>query len=173
VNSNASWLDVLEERYESAESGFRSALGPIRSLGVVPWEADVLRGIGLASLGLGKRPEARVALMSALEILASDPSPNAELTATLQYIAFATEPADVRPAARLAGAVAAMRHSGRLSEPLELDLRRRFEQRLIDGLGEDEWAREQAAGATLTLEEAIELGRALAAAPPETTVPSP
>ena len=110
-----------------------------------------------------------MALMSALEILAADLSPNAELTATLQYIVFATEPAELRLAARLAGAVAAIRHSGRLSEPWELELRRRFEQPLIDALGEEEWAREQAAGATLTLEEAIELARTLGAPPPETT----
>ena len=169
VSANTCWLDVLEERYEAAESGFRSVLGPIRSLGAVPWEVDVLRGIGLALLGLSNRAEARMALMSALEILAADLSPNAELTATLQYIVFATEPAELRLAARLAGAVAAIRHSGRLSEPWELELRRRFEQPLIDALGEEEWAREQAAGATLTLEEAIELARTLGAPPPETT----
>jgi predicted ATPase len=168
VKANASWLDVLEERYESAESGFRSVLGPLRRLHAVPWEVDALRGMGLALLGLGRRAEARIALMSALDILAADPSPNAELTATLQNIAFATEPADVRLAARLAGAVAAIRHSGRLSEPGELVLRPRFEQPLIDALGEDEWGREQAAGAMLTLEEAIEVARTLAATPPET-----
>lgn len=69
----------------------------------------------------------------------------------------------MRPAARLAGAVDAIRQRARLTErALELELRRRFEQPRIDALGEDEWAREQAAGATLTLEEASELARALA-----------
>ena len=169
VNSNACWLDVLEQRYEAAEAGFRRILEPVRSLGLVPWEADTLRGLGLALLGLGRRTEARTALMSALEILAADPSPNVELSATLQYIAFATEPVDLRPAARLAGSVAAVRRRGRLTEPWELELRRRFEQPLIDALGEDEWAREQAAGATLTLEEAIELARTLAVPTTDTT----
>ncbi len=47
--------------------------------------------------------------------------------------------------------------------------RRLFEQPLIDALGDEEWAREQAAGATLTLEEAITLARTLAKPTPEST----
>ena len=85
----------------------------------------------------------------------------------------ASSPADVRPAARVYGAVVAVRQSARITEQPEVqELRRRFEQPLIDALGEEEWAREQAAGATLTLDEAIELARTLATAPPETTPPS-
>jgi hypothetical protein len=45
------------------------------------------------------------------------------------------------------------------------ELRHRFEQPLIQALGEDAWAQEQAVGARLTLEEAIELARTLATAP--------
>jgi len=76
----------------------------------------------------------------------------------------------VRSAARLAGAVDAVRtKAGLTAWPGELELRRRFEQPLVDALSEDDWAREQSAGATLTIEEAIDLGRTLAAAPPETT----
>jgi predicted ATPase len=172
VDSNFGWLDLLEQRYQAAEAAFRSSLEVARRLGYDAWEADALRGLGLAVLGLGRRAEARTALLSALEILAIDPSPNLELAATLQYIALAAEPRDVRPAARVLAAVAAVRQSARLIDPpTEFDLRRRFEQSLIDAFGEDEWAREQAAGATLTLEEAIELARTLAA-PPETTTHS-
>jgi hypothetical protein len=94
--------------------------------------------------------------MSALEILAGDGGPNRDLPATLLWLALASEPADVRPAARLAGAAVAVRQSARIAEQPEVqELRRRFEQPLIDTLGEDEWAREQSAGATLTLQEAI------------------
>jgi hypothetical protein len=108
--------------------------------------------------------------MSSLEILAADASPKVDLTATLGGIALATEPADVRSAARLAGAVAAVQQHVRLTEsPTGRELRRRFEQSLIEVLGEDEWEREQAAGAGLTLEQAIELARTLAAPAPETT----
>lgn len=78
-------------------------------------------------------------------------------------------PPDVRSATRLAAAVARVRQKARLKEsPSELDLRRRFEQPLIDALGEEEWGREQAAGAKLTLEEAIELARTLAMRPEAT-----
>jgi predicted ATPase len=170
ADGNASWLDLMEQRYEAAAAGFRSVLESDRSLGHARWEANTLCGLGLALLGLGRRAEARTTLASSLEILAADPAPGVELTATLLWTALAAEPGDARSAARLVGAVAALRESARLTGwPGELELRRRFEQPLIDALGEDEWAPEQAAGATLTLEEAIRLARALAAPPPETT----
>jgi predicted ATPase len=173
ADGNVGWLDVHEQRYEAAAAGFRSALEVVRSLGHAAWEADGLRGLGIALLGLGERAEARAALKSSLEILAADPTPGVELTATILWIALAAEPDDVRSAARLLGAVDAVRQNARLTaRQIELDLRRRFEQRLIDTLGEEGWAREQAAGATLTLEEAIELARTLAAPPSETTTPS-
>lgn len=163
-------LTSWEGRYEAAEIAFRLVIEFVRGLGYATWEAETLRGLGLAMLGLGRRAEARAALMASLEILAADPGPNAELIATLRYIAFATEPADVRTAAHLARAVVAIRRSARLAEsPTELDLRHRFEQPLIEALGEEEWSREHSVGATLTLEEAIELARTLAAAGPETT----
>jgi hypothetical protein len=47
-------------------------------------------------------------------------------------------------------------------------LRRRYEQPLIDALGDEDWARERAAGSGLTLNEAIDLARTLAAGSPET-----
>jgi tetratricopeptide (TPR) repeat protein len=167
--SGASWLALLEERYEVAEANFRSALEALRDARYAPFEANTLRNLGVALLALGRRDEARTAFISALEILATYPSPDIELAATLEWIALATERAAVRPAARLVGAATAVRQNARLVDrPTELELRRRFEQPLIDALGEDEWAREQAAGATLTLAEAIELAHTLAAGPPET-----
>jgi predicted ATPase len=173
ADSNASWLDLLEERYEAAEAGFAPALDVVRGLGHASFEANTLRGMGLALLGLGRRAEARAAFTSALEILAAEPSPGVELTLVLHCIALATEPADVRPAARLAGAAAAVRRYARLTEPTNaLELHRRFEPALIDAVGEDEWAREHRAGETLALGEAIELARTLVATVPETATPS-
>jgi predicted ATPase len=172
ADGNAFGLDLLEQRYDAAEVGLRSVVEVLRSLGHASFEAGYLRWLGFALLGLGRRSEARAAFMSSLEVLAADTSPNFQLTATIGGIALASELADVRSAARIAGAVAAVRKRARLTEPpKELELRRRFEQPLIDALGEDGWAREQAAGATLTLEETIELARTLAA-PPETTTHS-
>jgi predicted ATPase len=166
ADGNVGWLDVHEQRYEAATAGFRSVLELVRSLGHAAWEADGLRGFGIALLGLGERAEARAALTSSLEILAADPTPSVELTATLLWIALAAEPDDARSAARLLGAVDAVRQNARLTaQQIELELRRRFEPPLIDALGEADWAREQAAGAMLTLEEAIELARTLATRP--------
>jgi predicted ATPase len=174
ADGNACGLDLLEQRYEAAEAGLRSVCEVARRSGHAGFEANAYRGLGLALLGLGRRADARAAFMSSLEVLVTDdPTPGFELTATLRWIALAAETTDVRSAARLAGAVAAVRQNARLMEPpTEFELRRRFEQPLIDALGEDEWAREQAAGATLTLEEAIELARTLAGPPPETTTQS-
>jgi predicted ATPase/class 3 adenylate cyclase len=169
VDANSCWLDLLEQRYEAAEHGYRSALEVDRRLGHIPWEANDLRGLGLARLGLGRRAEARSVLLTALELLAADATPRIDLTTTLLWIALAAEPGDARSAARLVGAVDAVRQKARLTKwPGEVELRRRFEQPLIDALGEDAWAREQAAGATITLDEAIELARTLATGP-ETT----
>ena len=173
ADGNAGWLDVHEGRYKSAVASFRSLLEPVRSLGHAAWEAEGLRGLGIALLGLGERSKARAALTSSLEILVTDPTPSVELTATPLWIALAAESDHARSAARLLGAMDAVRqNAGLTARQIELDLRRRFERPLIEALGEDEWAREHAAGATLTLEEAIELARALAAPPHETSTPS-
>lgn len=167
VDSNSCWLDLLEQRYEAAEQGFLSVLEGDRHFGHIPWEAADLRGVGLAQLGLGRHAEARRALLSALELLADDATPTFDLTTTLLCIALTAEPTDIR-AARLLGAVVAVREKERLMNWRgEAELRHRFEQPLVDALGEDEWVREQAAGAALTLEEAIELARRLAAPSPE------
>jgi predicted ATPase/class 3 adenylate cyclase len=166
VDSSAGWLDLLEGRYAAAEPAFRSSLEAGRTLGYAGWEADTRLGLGLAALGLGRRAEARTAFFSALEIVAADSTANVELAAALHCIAIATEIADVRSAARLTGAIVAIRANARLTEPaVYLELRHDFEQSLTDALGADEWEREQAAGATLTLEEAIALARKLAVSP--------
>jgi predicted ATPase len=157
-------LDLLEGRYDVAEEGSRAVLEAVRALGIARFEAYALNGLGLALLGLGRRAEARTALASSLEILSADSTPTIELTAGLQWIALAAEPRDMRSAARLVGAADVVRQNARLTaRQTYLELHRRFAQPLIDALGEDEWTREQAEGASLTLEEAIELARTLAA----------
>ena len=57
----------------------------------------------------------------------------------------------------------------RVERVLELVEREASVRQAIDALGEDDWAREQAAGATLMLEEAIELARTLAVPTTDTT----
>lgn len=170
ADGNVLGVDLVQRQYDAAAEGFLAVIDTVKRLGHASFEAGFLRWRGFALLGQGRRSHARAAFLSSLEILAAEPSPNFELTATVEAVALASEPADWRSAARIAGSVAGVRQRARLTEPpWELDLRCRFEQPLIDALGEDEWAREQAAGATLALEEAIELARTLAASPPETT----
>ncbi|MFP5342319.1 MAG: adenylate/guanylate cyclase domain-containing protein [Candidatus Limnocylindria bacterium] len=170
AQGSAHELDLLEGRYEAAEEGFRTVLKTMRTLGIERFKAYSLSLLGLALLGLDSRSEARAAFASSLEIVAADSTPNIELTACLQWIALAVEPGQMRSAARLVGAADGVRRNARLTGERRTyrELRRRFEQPMIDALGEDEWARERAEGATLTLEEAIELARMLAAGPPET-----
>ena len=132
-----------------------------------PTRRWVLRCLGLALLGLGRRAEARAALASSLEILATGhPTPNLELSANPPRDRSrdrAQPRCEPLPAWRVPSPP--FGRTRELTEPpSELELRRRFEQPLIDALGEEEWARERAAGATLTLEEAIELARTLATA---------
>jgi len=172
ADGNVLGVDLVERRYDAAAEGFSAVIDTVKRLGHASFEAGFLRWLGFALLGQGRRSQARAAFLSSLEMLAAEISPNFELTATIEGIALASEPADWRSAARIASSIAGVRHKARLTEPpWELALRRRFEQPLIDALGDHEWAREQAAGATLTLEEAIELARTLAA-PPETTTHS-
>jgi len=170
ADGNVLGVDLVERRYDAAEEGFPAVIDTVKRLGHASFEAGFLRWRGFALLGQGRRSQARAAFMSSLEMLAAETSPNFELTATVEGIALASEPADWRSAARIAGSIAGVRHRARLTEPpWELDLRRRFEQPLIDALGEDEWAREHSDGARLTLTEAIELARTLAVPTTETT----
>ena len=80
---------------------------------------------------------------------------------TLIGIALAADTADARSAARLRGAV------NKLDEPISrsprhVQLERYLEQRLIDALGADEYANEQALGAGMDTDDAIDLARTLA-----------
>jgi hypothetical protein len=93
------------------------------------------------------------------------------LTNALAGIALAAEPVEIYRAARLRGAVDNLRSTNNVTDfPATTSLEHDFEQRLIEALPQDgAWAREQAAGATLTVEATIELARSLAATASATT----
>jgi predicted ATPase/class 3 adenylate cyclase len=164
--------DVYEHQYESARTTLTSALNTIRRLGHDHDEAETLRYLGFALLGLGDRAEARVSFAEALELAASDnPTPTREFVEALGGIALAADPASEDRAARVRGAVASLRQSrksaGVATVPRLRELEQHFEQPLINALGQEAWDREQAVGAKMTLEETIELARSLATAPEE------
>jgi predicted ATPase len=160
-------LDLLEHDYESARAAYAAALTQLRSRGDKYYESETLRGLGLASLGMGQRREARVAFAEMLELaLAATRTHSLYVAGALSGIALAADPAAADRAARLRGAVAqlstdadvVMNAYSRADDELE----RHFERRLMVVLGEETWEREKAAGSTMTLEQAITLAQSLA-----------
>ena len=115
--------------------------------------------LGFAALGLGRRSEAREAFTASLDLVLSADTRYDALPETLIGIALAADTADARSAARLRGAVNKLDEP---SSPRHVQLERYLEQRLIDALGADEYANEQALGAGLDTDDAIHLAPALA-----------
>jgi tetratricopeptide (TPR) repeat protein len=160
------WLDLLEHDYESARAAYAAALTQLRGRGDKYYELETLRGLGLASLGLGKRGEARAVLAEMLELaLAATQTYSLYVAQALSGIALAASPAEADRAALLRGAVA------RLSSDADVvtnayfrgdELDCHFESQLVALLGEEAWEREKTAGSTMTLEQAIALAQSLA-----------
>ena len=155
------YLELYVRDFEAAYVVAASVLEKVRAIG------DDYRGIvarnalGFAALGLGRRSEAREAFAESLDlVLAADRTEDA-LTEALAGIALATDTADARSAARLQGAVNTMDEASTRS-PRFLELERFLAQPLIDALGADEYANEQALGAGMDTDDAIDLARTLA-----------
>ncbi len=117
--------------------------------------------LGFAALGLGRRSEAREVLAESLDLVLSADTRSDALPATLIGIALAADTADARSAAQLQGAVNKLYEPITRGTPRFLELERYLEQRLVDALGADEYASEQAFGAGMDVDEAIDLARTL------------
>jgi predicted ATPase/class 3 adenylate cyclase len=163
-------LDLLEHDYEAARAAYAAALAQLRSLADKYYEHETLRGLGLASLGLGQRGDARAAFAEMLELaVAATRTHSAHIAEALSGIALAADPAAADRAARLRGAVAqlssdadvVMNPYSRAKDELE----RHFERQLEVVLGEEAWEQEKTAGSTMTLEQAITLAQSLAGDP--------
>jgi predicted ATPase len=173
LDANVTWgsaqlgiLDLVEGDYESACSALTAARMNARSVGMYPFEVEVLFGLGYAQLGLGALRDARAMFSELLELASgSGRAVHPEVALAVSGLALSLEPADFREGARLRGAIAAHRvahglkswMSGRNDE-----LESRFEQALIDALGQEAYENERATGAAMSLEETIELARSLA-----------
>ena len=155
------YLELYVRDFEAAYIVAASVLEKVRAIG------DLYRGIGarialgFAALGLGRRSEAREAFAESLDLVLAADRTESALTDALTGIALAADTADARSAARLQGAV------NKLDEPITrsprfLQLERYLEQPLIDALGADEYANEQALGAGMDTDDAIDLARTLA-----------
>jgi predicted ATPase/class 3 adenylate cyclase len=160
------WLDLLEQDYRSSRAAYAAALTQLRSRGDKYYEPETLRGLGLASLGLGQRGEARAAFAEMLELaLAATRTHSLYVAGALSGIALAADPAAADRAARLRGAVARLNSdAGVVTNAYSRtgdELERHFERPLVEVLGEEAWAREKTAGSTMTLEQAIALAQSL------------
>ena len=160
---NLGEIDLYARQYDSALAILPGALERSRQIGHIDVEAELLREIGLALLGCVHRSDARATFTALLDLVAQNPDAIPELTNALAGIALAAEPVEVHRAARLRGAVDNLRRTNNVTDfPATTSLEHDFEQRLIDALDDNgAWAREQAAGAILTLDETIELARTL------------
>jgi tetratricopeptide (TPR) repeat protein len=160
------WLDLLEHDYESSRSAYAAAMTQLRSRADKYYEMATLKGLGLASLGLGQRDEARAAFAELLELaLAGTRTHSARIAGALSGIALAADPAAADSAARLRGAVAQLNTDADVVtnaySRADDELERHFERRLVVVLGEEAWEREKTAGSKMTLEQSIALARSL------------
>ena len=170
------WLDLLEHDYASSRAAYAAALTQLRGRGDKYYEVEMLRGLGLASLGLGQRAEARSAFAEMLELaLAATKAHSLVVAGALSGIALAADPAAADRAARLRGAVAQLNSDADVVVNAyfraEDDLEGYFERELVVLLGNEAWEREKTAGSTMTLEEAIELARSLSGHSERAVVP--
>ena len=151
---------------------FTTAAASSRKLGITTTHEEVHEytvgtfafwGLGVGSLGLDRPPEARAAFAEMFDLfLASDHTDRLCLALAASGIALTADEADLAEAARLRGAVATLRQSVASSvSPQDDELERRFEQSLIDGLGQETYVTEQAKGAGASLEATIQLARSL------------
>jgi tetratricopeptide (TPR) repeat protein len=155
------YLELYVRDFEAAYLVATSALEKVTAIGDLYRSIGARMVLGFAALGLGRRSEARGVFAESLELtLAADTRSDA-LPETLTGIALAADMADARAAAKLQGAV------NKLDEPCTrsprfLEFERYLAQPLIDALGADEYANEQALGAGMDTDDAIDLARTLA-----------
>jgi hypothetical protein len=162
-SANLAQFDLSEHNYESARVGLVAALEEARRLGSYGFEAETLRDLGYALLGLQRRLEARGAFSELLELATRDDSTaSVQLLAGLAGITLTADPADPS-AARLRGALDTLRKTTGISNDARNEqLDRQFERGLIDTFSTETWTREHTAGSALTLDQAIQLARSLA-----------
>jgi len=157
-------LELYVGDFEAAVATVTPALTWARATGDRYRQGGAASILGLAELGRGRRVEAMAAFKEGLElVLASERTGSPIFAALLSCIAFASGPGMADGAARLLGAARRLEEErGFVATRRELELEKRFEQRLVDALGADEWALAHAAGGRQPLDETIALAGAVA-----------
>ena len=155
------YLELYVRDFEAAYVVAASVLEKVRAIGDDYRSIGARHVLGFAALGLGRRSEARKAFAESLDLILATGTATEQLEQTLLGIALAADTADAGSAARLQGAVNKLDEAGTRS-PRFVELERYLEQPLIDALGADEYAKEQALGAGMDIDDAIDLARRLA-----------
>jgi predicted ATPase/predicted negative regulator of RcsB-dependent stress response len=160
TSMNLAGLELYLRDFEAAYVEAASTLEKVRTMGDLYRSIGASMVLGFAALGLGRRSEAREALAESLDLVVTSDARSDALPETLTGIALAADTADARLAAQLQGAV------NKLDEPSTRtprfrELERYLAQPLVDALGADEYANEQALGAGMDPDEAIDLARRL------------
>ena len=163
-------LNLIEHDYVRSRAAYAAALTQLRSRADKYYELETLKGLGLASLGLALRDEARDAFAEMLELaLAATQTHSVYVAGALSGIALAADPEAADRAARLRGAVAQLNSDAGVVmnaySEAEEELDHSCERRLVVVVGEEAWEREKTAGSTMTLEQAIALARFLCNGP--------
>ncbi len=154
-------LELYVHDFEAAYVVAASVLEKVREIGDLYRTIGAHVMLGFAAVGLGRRSEAREAFTESLDLLLTSDTRSDSLPETLTGIALAANAADARSAAQLQGAVNTLDEANTRS-PRFLELERYLAQPLLDALGADEYATEQARGAGMNRDDAIDLARTLA-----------
>ena len=159
------WLANLELYTHDFEAARRLAISVLDEVtGDYLRTTRGLNALGLALVGLDRRAEAREAFAQSLDLVVTSGMTGGEglLTEALAGIASATEKARSDSAAQLLGAVHRLNGEAGLNpSPRHRELEHFFAQPLIDALGAEKYASEQAKGETMGLDDAVELARSL------------
>ena len=155
------YLELYVRDFEAAHVVATSALEKAREIGGLTVGIGARIALGFAALGLGRRSEAREAFAESLDLVLAADGTDSSLPDALRGIALASDTADARSAAQLQGAVNKLEQASTRS-PRFHELERYLGQPLVDALGADEYANEQALGAGMDTDDAIDLARKLA-----------
>jgi predicted ATPase/class 3 adenylate cyclase len=161
TSMSLAYLELYVRDFEAAYVVAASVLEKVGAIGDDYRGIGARHALGFAALGLGRRSEARAAFAESLDLILATGTTTEQLAQTLLGIALAADTADSGSAARLQSAVNRLDEAGTRS-PRFLQLERFLEQPLIDALGADEYANEQALGAGMDTDDAIDLARTLA-----------
>jgi hypothetical protein len=159
------WLANLELYTHDFEAARRLAVSVLDEVtGDYLRTTRGLNALGLALVGLDRRREAREAFAQSLDLFVTSGLTGGEgpLTEALAGIAYATEKPRLHSAAQLLEAVHRLNGEAGLNPgPRHRELEQFFTQPLIDALGAEKYASDQAKGATMGLDDAVELARSL------------